>query len=101
MLISRLKRVAVHARRNIADRLGSNAQLEDDLVPPDWMFADPDRVDGSHSAQEFISIGDETTAWLIEYEGLASSHHVLDVGCGLGRMARPLTRHLTPAGSYD
>jgi SAM-dependent methyltransferase len=33
--------------------------------------------------------------------GLRPSDRVLDVGCGIGRMAVPLTRYLDGAGSYD
>jgi SAM-dependent methyltransferase len=64
------------------------------------MFSDPDRLDGSHNVREFISIGDSTISWLIS-EGLAPTHRVLEVGCGIGRMALPLTRHLSNGGSYD
>jgi SAM-dependent methyltransferase len=33
--------------------------------------------------------------------GLTPDEAVLDVGCGVGRMALPLTRFLSPAGRYD
>lgn len=39
--------------------------------------------------QEFISLGK-----------LRPEHKVLDIGCGVGRMAMPLTRYLTAQGSY-
>ena len=32
---------------------------------------------------------------------LAPHHHVLDVGCGTGRIAIPLTQYLSPAGRYE
>jgi SAM-dependent methyltransferase len=37
----------------------------------------------------------------IELAGLRPDHAVLEPGCGTGRMARPLTGHLSEAGSYD
>lgn len=63
-------------------------------LPPESMFADPDRVDGSRSTSEFVAVGKATVGWLIEYEGLQPSHRFLDIGCGIGRMARPLMSHL-------
>lgn len=33
--------------------------------------------------------------------GLKPSHHVLDVGCGIGRMAIPMTQFLSAGGRYD
>ena len=79
----------------------SDDRRKDEMLPPDWMFSDPDRVDGSHNVQEFISIGEDTANWFIGSLGLAANHRVLDVGCGIGRMARPLTRHLKDGGSYE
>jgi SAM-dependent methyltransferase len=84
----------------IADRLGLLLGQRDALTPPAWMFADPDRVDGSRDLREFLSIGDATVGWFIQ-EGLAPTHRVLDVGSGIGRMALPLTRHLAKGGLYD
>lgn len=102
MLLARIKRAANRLYRKASGtRISTSAGCPDDLVPPDWMFSDPDRVDGSRDAQEFISIGESTAGWFIQYEGLAPQHRVLDVGCGLGRMARPLARHLKDGGTYD
>jgi SAM-dependent methyltransferase len=84
----------------MADRLGVLMEQRDELTPPGWMFSDPDRVDRSHDLREFISIGNATIAWFIE-EGLAPVHRVLDVGCGIGRMALPLTKHLVRGGTYN
>ena len=33
--------------------------------------------------------------------GLKPNHRVLDVGCGIGRMAIPLTKYLSKSGSYE
>jgi SAM-dependent methyltransferase len=70
------------------------------LVPPESMFADPDRVDGSRSAREFLTVGREVFQWLVEVEGLRPAHRFLDVGCGIGRMAVPLTAYLGESGYH-
>jgi SAM-dependent methyltransferase len=84
----------------IVDRLGVLLEQRDELTPPRRMFADPDRVDGSHDVREFVWIGESTVRWLIDC-GLQPHHRVLEIGCGIGRMAIPLTRHLKGGGSYD
>jgi SAM-dependent methyltransferase len=67
----------------------------DSLIPPaELMFV------GS-SLDSFSTVGKETVRQLIELGGLLPGHRVLDVGCGVGRMALPLTGYLQPPGSYE
>lgn len=75
---------------DLRDRVGGRA---DRLVPPRRL----DFV--GHS--DFVDTGDEFLAHFIELGGLAPDERVLDVGCGIGRMARPLTTYLMPPGAYD
>jgi SAM-dependent methyltransferase len=61
-------------------------------VPP------PERVfvgDGG-----FLAVGVEFLKWFVELGGLAPQERVLDLGCGIGRMAVPLTQYLD-GGTYD
>jgi SAM-dependent methyltransferase len=83
----------------LADHIGILLGQRDRLTPPARIFADPDRVDGSQTVREFVRIGEATVQWLIS-QGLAPTHRVLEVGCGIGRMALPLTRHLRNGGTY-
>jgi SAM-dependent methyltransferase len=46
-------------------------------------------------------VGERFTSLFHELGGLQPHHRVLDVGCGSGRMAAPLTRYLDETGSYE
>ena len=73
-----------------ADRL---AGRRDPLVPPRrlWFVGDSD----------FVTTGDEFLGHFQRLAGLGPEDRVLDVGCGIGRMARVLVDVLVPPGSYD
>ncbi|WP_232563118.1 class I SAM-dependent methyltransferase [Spirosoma oryzicola] len=67
--------------------------LRDRLTPPRskiFIGAGDFRVVGQEFKQHFIQLG-----------GLKPNESVLDVGCGIGRMAVPLTDYLTSPGSYE
>jgi SAM-dependent methyltransferase len=49
---------------------------------------------------DFTAIGNEFLRHFTELGGLKPSEAVLDVGCGIGRMAIPLTKFLDGRGSY-
>jgi SAM-dependent methyltransferase len=51
---------------------------------------------------DFRTIGAEFLKLFIEHCGLGPAERVLDIGCGVGRMALPLTQYLMPGvGRYD
>ncbi len=63
-----------------------------EMVPPRYLnFAG----DG-----KFLETGNEFLRYFIELGGLKQTDNILEVGCGVGRMARPLTKYLT-AGTYE
>lgn len=50
---------------------------------------------------DFAKIGGEFLNYFVQLGQLEPHHRVLDIGCGIGRMAIPLTSYLTSAGSYE
>lgn len=63
------------------------------LHPPCWLH-------GLGGDSDYIQIGEEFFQYFLDIAGLKPHERVLDVGCGAGRMARPLTRYLQ-GGGYD
>ena len=50
---------------------------------------------------DFDKIGEEYFGYFVELGDLKPDERVLDVGCGIGRMAVPLTGYLDDQGSYE
>jgi len=50
---------------------------------------------------DFNEIGYRLFQYLVDIGGLKPNDKVLDVGCGVGRMASPLTRFLSLEGTYN
>jgi SAM-dependent methyltransferase len=71
-------------------------ELDDDLVPPMEMI-----FDGSSSIDAFRAGGESAVReYLIHRARLKPDERVLDIGSGIGKIARPLTAYLTE-GTYD
>lgn len=49
----------------------------------------------------FVADGDKMLKNIISTCGLKPHHNILDIGCGIGRIARPLTEFLCDEGSYN
>jgi ubiquinone/menaquinone biosynthesis C-methylase UbiE len=80
---------ALYLPRDLVDRL---TRKRDPLTPPRRLIFVGDG--------DFRKIGNEFFTYFIEFGGLKPNHNVLDVGCGIGRMAIPLTTYLT-TGTYE
>jgi len=61
-------------------------------LPPVWLR--------DVGPSDFEATGDEFLGYFIEMGHLRASESVLEIGCGPGRMARPLTRYLGREGRY-
>ncbi len=64
----------------------------DSLIPPRSLIFIGDG--------DFVKIGQEFKRYFIELADLQPDERVLDVGCGIGRMAVPLTNYLSQEGKY-
>jgi SAM-dependent methyltransferase len=81
-------------RRRAYDAVAPWMTAGDPLVPPARLHTVGPDVDFRASGDEFFSL-------LRELVDLQPDERVLDVGCGTGRIARPLAGYLNQAGSYD
>ena len=61
--------------------------------PPRWLRFD--------SESSFEDVGKHLLALCIEYGQLNPADNVLDIGCGVGRLALPLTGYLAPDSNYE
>lgn len=90
------KSLKSHLRRLWLDSLDAMDRIfgrTDPLIPPRSKIHD---IGGG----DFKRIGEEFLQYFVELAHLMPDHRALDVGCGYGRMAVPLTRYLTGQGAY-
>ena len=95
MLPAVLARALISLRLRALD-LGDRAAGRDDPLVP------PRRLRGFAGDSDFVATGDELLRLARAHGGLRGDSRVLDVGCGIGRLARTLTAVLEPAagGAY-
>lgn len=75
---------------DVYDRISGRAEI---LIPPKGkIFV---------GAGEFKKTGEELLKQVIATCGMTADARVLDVGCGIGRVAVPLIRFLSDKGSYE
>lgn len=88
------RRAAESLRLRVADVADAALGRRDRLTPPR-------RLRGFVGDSDFEATGEEFAQHLHELAALTPFDRVLDVGCGIGRIARVLVRELRPPGSYD
>jgi SAM-dependent methyltransferase len=89
-----IKRVKRKLSFLFEDVLGSILARRDELTPPKGKIF----VGGQ---DDFKKTGEEFLQYFRELGHLKPNERVLDVGCGIGRMAVPLTQYLDKRGSYE
>lgn len=89
-----MSRAARSLRLRAADLSDMALRRRDPLIPPR-------RLAGYVGDSDFAATGDEFLGHFRELGGLRASDRVLEIGCGIGRMARVLVAVLRPPGSYD
>ena len=77
----------------LPDCWGSVTGKRDSMIPPKGMIY--------VGSGDFMERGNDIVDLLVKYAGLKPDASVLDIGCGIGRLAVPLTKFLNEEGSYD
>ncbi|MEP9375614.1 class I SAM-dependent methyltransferase [Aquabacter sp. CN5-332] len=94
--------VALHQPEEVRPVLSKDISLLLDYIESNRFLPTP--PDGSIFVGDgdYRAIGAEFLRHFVEIGGLRRSHRVLDIGCGIGRMAVPLTQFIHPErGSYE
>ena len=89
-----IARVARSLQLRAADAADHLRGRSDRLIPPR-------RMAGYVGTGDFRATGEEFRGYFQGLAGLQPRDRVLDIGCGIGRMARVLVPILRPPGSYD
>lgn len=93
MLLSRRQQVKVNLLKT-AHAINKVCLAADGLAPPAYLQV-------QYGGGSFFEIGLQFFRHLLDLGDLQRDSHVLDVGCGIGRMALPLTAFLGAAGRYE
>jgi SAM-dependent methyltransferase len=95
--LARLNRQGLARAQRRASRYQYKIAYEPHLVPPPHLM----RSEGIDVLEDWFRWAEEWSMLLRVYGGIASESSVLEIGCGLGRIAFPLRYILSAAGSYE
>jgi len=85
-ILKSLKKIIIQSAFNFKDCVDLLSGRREPLIPPERLIF--------IGSGDFKSVGDEFLKYFIKFGGLKKSDKVLDIGCGIGRMARPLVTFL-------
>jgi SAM-dependent methyltransferase len=77
---------------------GGHLDDQQRFVPPDELIREHS---GGITAEQFVAMGDEIFKSFIDHFKLEPHHAFLDIGCGCGKVTRPLAGYLNALGSYN
>ena len=86
-----VKKILKHCYLSVLDLSDVSARRRD-MIPP--------RTKNFVGGMDYRKTGLEFRDLFVRYGGLKPQDRVLDVGCGIGRMAAPLTSYLSGGGEY-
>ena len=81
----------------LANQIGQSLSGRDAIFPSRENIR---KIGPINSLREFKELGVQSLKVLLNYTNIQPSSHVLDIGCGYGRLAIPLTRYLDHEGVY-
>ena len=81
-----------HALENVLYRMRMGNSL-----PPNSMIVDS----GGGGPKVFKDVGESFVRYFVEIASLGRHEKVLDVGCGPGRIAMPLTKYFASDANYE
>lgn len=82
----------------LADSIGESLSGNDPVFPARENLR---RTGPINTLREFKELGIQSLKVLLHCTNLSPKSSVLDIGCGFGRLAIPLTRYLAPEGGYQ
>lgn len=90
-----------HVRLKSAPLSGDRLALLQKTIERNRFLPVPPQEENFVGDGDYLAIGTEFLGHFVELGGLREDERVLDIGCGIGRMAVPLTQYLDPdEGQY-
>lgn len=100
VILRKLSRLAPPEVRRVAVGLLTDARsLPARIVDPERR-SEPWSVIHDVGDGDYRMLGRQIARWLVRFGGLRSESSVLDIGCGTGRVAKPVAKLLGPQGRY-